>query len=93
MTSERELPIREEPQRHAAREEFLRALEGLDFPASKVGIVRKAQDKGGLDREVPHVLGQIEDRTYEDKDDLAREIERVYAEGGGLTLGGPASPA
>jgi hypothetical protein len=79
--------------RNASRGELITALEGLDFPASKDGIVRKAKDKGGIDTEVPHVLEQIEDRTYEDTTDLLGEVERIYALGGGLTSGGPAAPA
>jgi hypothetical protein len=79
--------------RNAAPEEFADAVRGVDFPASKSAIVRKAMDKGGLDREVPHVLGQIEERTYESLSDLMTEVERVYTDGGGLPVGPPAAPA
>ena len=79
--------------RNAAPEEFKDAVRGVDFPTSKDAVVRKAMDKGGLDREVPHVLGQISDRTYESLADLMTEVEGVYARGGGLPVGPPAAPA
>jgi hypothetical protein len=91
MTTER--PKTNEVPRNAEPSEFEAAIAGLDYPASKDAVVRKAMDKGGLDREVPHVLGQIEGRTYESESDLLAEIERVYARGGGLWPSGPAAPA
>ncbi|HEY7268845.1 MAG TPA: DUF2795 domain-containing protein [Dehalococcoidia bacterium] len=78
--------------RNAEPQEFTEALQGVDFPASKPVIVRTAMDKGGIDREVPHVLQQIEERTYDSLADLQAEIERVYSFGGGLPLGKPAAP-
>jgi hypothetical protein len=90
MTNETEFPS-EKAGLHAERGEFLQALKGLDFPASKSGALRRAQDNGGLDREVPHVLSQIQDRTYESLDDLMEEVERIYAAGGNIPLGGPAA--
>jgi hypothetical protein len=50
-------------------------------------------DKGGIDREVPHVLDQLPDRPYESLEDVAEEVERVYARGGGLPIPPPAAPA
>jgi 2-methylaconitate cis-trans-isomerase PrpF len=78
--------------RNAAPDEFIDAIGGADYPTSKPAILRRAMDKGGLDREVPHVLGQIEDRTYESEADIMAEVERVYAGGGGLPIGKPAAP-
>lgn len=82
----------EELMRNASPEEFFEALEGVDFPASKAAIVRKAMDKGGIDSEVPHVLRQIEDRAYGSMSELQQDIERIYAMGGGLPIGKPAAP-
>lgn len=78
--------------RNAAPEEFEDALRGIDFPTSKDALLRKAMDKGGLDTEVPHVLRQIEDRSYESFAEVFAAIERVYAAGGGLPVGKPAAP-
>jgi hypothetical protein len=78
--------------RNAEPGEFREALEGIDFPISKDAIVRLARDKGGIDREVPHVLAQIRDKTYESMSDVEAEIERVYGSAGGLPVGKDAAP-
>jgi hypothetical protein len=93
MPREEELDPRGDPVRHTTEQEYIAALAGLDFPASKAGIVRKAMDKGGIDAEVHHVLGQVDDRTYESWEDLQGEIERVYASGGGMPPTQPAAPS
>jgi hypothetical protein len=79
--------------RHAEPREFIDALEGLDWPASKAAIQRKAADKGGIDAEVNYVLAHITDRAYESFDDLQAEIEAVYASGIALPDAGPAAPS
>ena len=80
--------------RHAEPREFVDALEGLDWPASKAGIRNKAHDTGGIDTEVLWVLDRIGDRPYDTLDALQAEIERVYeAEGGGLPDVAPAAPS
>jgi len=78
--------------RHADPREFIDALEGLDWPASKAAIRNKAHDKGGIDTEVLWVLDRIGDRPYDTFEDLRREIDLVYeAEGGGLPDVAPAA--
>jgi hypothetical protein len=79
--------------RHAQAAEYAQALRGIDFPAPKDAIVRKAEDKGGIDREVREVLGQIPDQTYAGFEQVMLEVERVYDSGGGLPFGPPAAPA
>ena len=77
---------------NAEPEEFLRALEGVDYPAPKDEIVRKSRDKGGIDWEVPTALEQIQDRTYESEDDLFAELRRLYETGFvPIRSGGPAA--
>jgi len=77
---------------NAEAEEFIRALEGVDFPAPKDEIVRKSRDKGGIDWEVPAALEQIADRTYESQDDLLTELHRIYETGFvPIRGGGPAA--
>lgn len=80
------------PERHAEPEEFRKALYGLDFPASRAAIHRKAQDKGGLDTEVLFILERLPDREYESLDDVLTELPDVYAAEGGLAGAGPAAP-
>lgn len=79
--------------KNADPQEYLRALDGLDFPASLPAIVRRARDTGGLDTEVMFVLERMPERTYASLDDIGEEIRRVYDEVGGLPDGGPAAPS
>jgi len=80
--------------RHAEQREFIDALEGLDWPASKAAIRNKAHDKGGIDTEVLWVLDRIADRPYDTFHDLRTEIDLVYrVEGGGLPDVAPAAPS
>ena len=77
--------------RNADPKDYIKAFDGIDFPASRAGIIRAAQDKGGLNGGVDYVLQQIEDRTYESVDDVAAEVNRILAAGGGLDGGTPAA--
>lgn len=54
--------------------DFERALEGLDFPATRDGIVRTAADKGGINGHVLVVLADIADETYDTRDELDAAI-------------------
>jgi hypothetical protein len=83
---------RERSTRNAEPEEFIEAVAGLDYPTSKDAILRKAMDRGGIDREVPYVLEQIPDRTYHSLSEIMDEVEHVYALGGGLPVGKGAAP-
>ena len=73
-------------ERNAEPEEYRRALHGLDYPASRDAIVRKAADHGGLDREVLYVLERIPERPYESFEDVQRAIDVVYETHGGLQV-------
>lgn len=79
--------------RNADPDEYMKALHGLDWPASKDGIVRKASDTGGIDTEVIHVLGLVPSQTYDTPEELAAAVEAVYLQDGGLADGGPAAPS
>ena len=78
-------------ERHANPQEFREAVAKVDFPASRDAIILKARDRGGLDREVFHILGYISDRTYESAEDVEQEIDRIYENVGGLPWAGPAA--
>jgi hypothetical protein len=78
-------------ERNADPTEFERALAGVDFPASRDGIIRGAADKGGLDGEVLFILKQIPDRTYGTRSEVDVAIEDAYARTGGLEGGTPAA--
>ena len=58
--------------------DFLLALHGVDFPASRSQIVNAAKDTGGLNGDVLLVLEQIPERTYASPQDLTDEVQRTY---------------
>jgi uncharacterized protein DUF2795 len=79
---------------NADADEFMRALHGLDFPASRAQVVNKAKDKGGLDTEVLYIFEQLPDRTYETPEELrAAVIDAYETHHGGLADAGPAAPS
>ncbi len=67
---------------HASKRDFEIAFTGLVFPTSKAAIVNRAQDNGGLDREVREVLGQLPDRSYRTREELQEAVRGVYVAGG-----------
>jgi hypothetical protein len=77
--------------RHAERRDYERAISGVDFPASRAGLIRAAEDKGGIDTEVVHMLNQLPDRTFETAVELFSAIEEAYEAAGGLAGGGSAA--
>jgi hypothetical protein len=78
---------------NASPDEYMKALHGLDFPAPKDAVVRKARDKGGFDTEVHVILSELPDRAYTSMDDVIEEVKHTLAERGGLGDGGPAAPS
>jgi hypothetical protein len=78
-------------QRNADPAEFERALAGVDFPASREGIVRAAADKGGLDNEVLFILEQLPHDTFDTRADVDAAIEDAYTRTSGLSGGTPAT--
>ncbi|HEY7801763.1 MAG TPA: DUF2795 domain-containing protein [Dehalococcoidia bacterium] len=79
---------------NADADEFLRALHGLEFPASRAQILNAAKDKGGLDTEVLYIFGQLPDRTYETAEELRAAVAHAYeTHHGGLAGAGPAAPS
>lgn len=79
---------------NASQKDYDRALEGVDFPASRDAILGAARDKGGIDAEVPFVLGKLPAQgSYESRAELDAAIAGVYAREGGLEGAGPAAPA
>ena len=59
--------------------DFLHALHGVTFPASRSELVGAAKDTGGLNGDVILALEQLPERTYATADDLTEEIGRIYA--------------
>jgi hypothetical protein len=59
-----------------------RALEGVDFPASKFAILERARGKGGLDSEVIEMLQRLPKDEYESLNELAAAVREMYIEDG-----------
>jgi hypothetical protein len=74
--------MQEEKRPAAEPADWERALDGLDFPAAKVAIVRETSDRGGLDREVIQMLERVPKDEYETRDDLVADVRALYAEDG-----------
>jgi hypothetical protein len=66
----------------AQKDDWERALEGLEFPASLVYIIRTARDRGGIDREVHAILERLPEQEYDTYDDLIAGVRAVYAADG-----------
>ena len=62
--------------------DYERALEGVDFPAAKDAILRHAQDRGGIDAEVTHMLERLPRDEYETLDDVRADVRALYAADG-----------
>jgi hypothetical protein len=62
--------------------EYDRALEGLDFPASKFAILERARGKGGLDHEVIAMLERLPKDEYETLAELTAAVRAIYIEDG-----------
>jgi hypothetical protein len=52
-----------------------KALAGMDYPASKDDIVRRAEENGGAE-EVIEALNKIPDREYEGPSGVSSEVFR-----------------
>jgi hypothetical protein len=66
----------------AQRGEYDRALEGVEFPASKFEILERARDKGGLDQEVIAMLERLPQDDYETLEGLTAAVREMYIEDG-----------
>src|ERR1700674_5687004 len=62
----------------AQRGEYDRALEGVDFPASKFEILERARDKGGLDHEVIAMLERLPADEYATIAALTVAVREMY---------------
>ena len=63
---------------HAGKADYRSAFSGLEFPASKIEVVRRSRMKGGIDREVFAVLDSIPNRSYRAIEDLQEAVRWVY---------------
>ena len=67
---------------NATKRDYEIAFAGLDFPTSKSAVINRAQDNGGIDREVYTILSHLPDRSLKSIEELQREVRAIYvAEG------------
>jgi hypothetical protein len=66
----------------AQPDDWERALRGVDFPASKVAIVRDVHENGGIDREVLTMLDRLPRDEYESLEELQAEVRALYTDAG-----------
>ena len=63
---------------HAGKADYRSAFGGLEFPASKIEVVRRSRMTGGIDREVFAVLDSIPNRSYRGMEELENAVRSVY---------------
>lgn len=66
----------------AQPDDWERALRGVDFPASKIGIVRDVRENGGIDSEVLKLLDRLPKDGYDTLEELQADIRAIYIEDG-----------
>jgi hypothetical protein len=69
-------------QPRATREDYDRALAGLEYPASSDVVVRTARDHGGIDTEVAAMLLQLPEGSFASRDELDDAIRALYSAAG-----------
>lgn len=69
-------------QPRASKDDFSRALEGIEFPAATEVVIRTARDHGGIDAEVAEILTQLPEGSFASRDDLIEAIREIYASAG-----------
>ena len=67
---------------HATKKDYKDAFSGLSFPTSQSAIVRKALDRGGIDREVRSILCQLPEHSYESLEELQQAVHAIYIASG-----------
>ena len=63
---------------HATKADFELAFKGFHYPISKAAILNMGRDKGGVDREVAHILTLLPDRRYRNENEIREAVRGVY---------------
>jgi len=63
---------------HAGKQDFKKAIAGLEFPISRDGLLRGTKDKGGIDREVAMILEMINNSKFISEEELFAKIRSIY---------------
>lgn len=62
----------------AQPDDWERALRGVDFPGSKVAIVRDVRENGGIDSEVLKLLDRLPKKEYETLEEMLADVRALY---------------
>ena len=71
-------------QPHAGKQDYNKAIAGLEFPISRDGLLRGTKDKGGIDREVAMILSMLQDNKFNSEEELFQKIRYIYLAIGAL---------
>ena len=71
-------------QPHAGKQDYNKAIAGLEFPISRDGLLRGTKDKGGIDREVAMILDMLQDNKFNSEEELFQKIRYIYLSIGAL---------
>lgn len=63
---------------HASAGDYRDLFAALVFPASKVAIVSKGRDRGGVDREVASILSLLPRASYRSLAELQADVRAIY---------------
>ena len=76
------MSVQESRQPAASKDDWERALLGLDFPIARDALIRHAETHGGVDHEVFEMMSRLRHDEYESEDDLVAEIRELYLDSG-----------
>ena len=63
---------------HATKQDYELAFKGFHYPMSRAAILNMGRDKGGVDREVASILGQIQNSSYKNENEIREAVRNVY---------------
>ncbi len=67
----------------AQRDDWTRAIEGIEYPTGLFGLRRAIMDRGGLDHEVLDIVNRLpEESDFESEDQLLAAVRAAYAADG-----------
>ncbi|MEO8456842.1 MAG: hypothetical protein ABI559_03415 [Chloroflexota bacterium] len=66
----------------AQSDDWERALRGVDFPISKLGLIRDVRENGGIDHEVIATIEKLRNDGWDSQDELVADIRAQYVDDG-----------
>jgi Protein of unknown function (DUF2795) len=66
----------------AQPDDWERALRGVDFPISKLGLTRDVRENGGIDHEVLDMIAKLPNDGWDSQEELVADIRAQYVDDG-----------